>query len=145
MKIELKQSPFDPWDELRSYQTSLEQSSGKIGAACVFVGSMRDFNVGDRVTAMELEHYPEMTAPYLEKLALEASEKWRLENVLLMHRYGRIHPDDTIVLIAAWSSHRVEAFEACRHLIEELKKRAPFWKKETLADQSSRWVEQKNL
>lgn len=140
MKIELRDSPFNPWEELNRYQSALGPR-GKVGAACVFVGSMRDFNEGDDVSAMYLEHYPEMTIAHLRKIAEEAQKKWAIEDIVMLHRYGEIRPNDTIVLLAAWSAHREEAFAACRYLIEELKTRAPFWKKETLlADNSTRWV-----
>jgi molybdopterin synthase catalytic subunit len=106
---------------------------------------MRDFNEGDRVSGMYLEHYPAMTGEHLEKIAQEARQKWDLEDILMIHRYGDIAPADTIVLLAVWSAHREEAFSACRYLIEELKTRAPFWKKETLlADNQTRWVEGKS-
>lgn len=140
MKIELKQQPFDPWRELQQYQSELEKSRGLIGAASVFVGTMRDFNEGDDVNNMFLEHYPEMTQQYLLKIATNAIDQWSLQNALILHRFGKIQPGENIVLIGAWSPHRDEAFLACRFMIEELKKRAPFWKKETLADNSSRWV-----
>jgi molybdopterin synthase catalytic subunit len=141
MKIELYAKPFNPWDELNHYQSE-HALQGGVGAACVFVGTMRDFNEGDGVSAMYLEHYPEMTAGYMRKIATEAQQRWEVEDLLMIHRYGDIHPNDTIVLLAAWSAHREAAFSACRYLIEELKTRAPFWKKETLlANNSTRWVQ----
>lgn len=141
MKIELYANPFNPWEELNRYQSE-HSLKGSIGAACVFVGTMRDFNVGDEVSSMYLEHYPEMTASYMQKIATEAQQRWEVEDLLMIHRYGDINPNDTIVLLAAWSAHREAAFDACRYLIEELKTRAPFWKKETLlADNSTRWVQ----
>ena len=142
MKIELYDKPFNPWDELSRYHLGDAAVQGSVGATCVFVGTMRDFNEGDNVKAMYLEHYPEMTAKYLQKIATEARQKWEIEDVLMIHRYGEINPNDTIVLLAVWSAHRQQAFDACRYLIEELKSRAPFWKKETLAeDNSTRWVQ----
>lgn len=142
MKIELYTSPFNPWEELNHYQ--LTGRPGRVGAACVFVGTMRDFNEGDEVSSMYLEHYPEMTRAYLQKIADEAQQKWPIEDLLMIHRVGNIEPKDTIVLLGVWSAHREQAFSACRYLIEELKIRAPFWKKETLlADNSSRWVQGK--
>ena len=110
------------------------------GATAVFVGSMRDFNEGDDVQQMWLEHYPGMTEKHLQTIADEAMQKWDLLDVLLVHRVGEINPGDPIVLVAAWSAHRAAAFDASRYLMEELKSRAPFWKKEQL-DSSSRWVE----
>lgn len=140
MQIELREQAFDPWRELQAYQDKLQAGPGKYGATSVFVGSMRDINESDTVQSMYLEHYPEMTSRYLSKIADEAMQQWELLDVLVLHRVGHIHPDDSIVLIAAWSAHRDAAFKACRFIIEELKHRAPFWKKETLQDNSQRWV-----
>jgi len=89
---------------------------------------------------MTLEHYPGMTERALAGIADEARTRWPVNALLIVHRVGPIGPGDAIVLTAAWSAHREAAFAACRYLIEELKHRAPFWKKETLADGGSRWV-----
>ena len=140
MKTELRESPFDAWQELHDYQESLTAAKGQFGATSVFVGTMRDFNESQSVQAMFLEHYPAMTSRYLDKIANEALEKWNILDALIIHRVGHINPDDSIVLIATWSAHRNEAFASCRYIIEELKHRAPFWKKETLSDKSERWV-----
>jgi molybdopterin synthase catalytic subunit len=101
---------------------------------------MRDLNEGAEVKGMTLEHYPEMTRRHLERVAAEARARWALEDVLVVHRHGDLAPGDPIVLVAAWSAHRGAAFEACRYLIEELKHRAPFWKKEQ-GPAGERWVE----
>ena len=140
MQIQLREQPFDPWQELHAYQESLQAESGKYGATSVFVGTMRDLNESDTVQSMYLEHYPEMTSRYLNKIVGEAEEQWDILDTLVLHRVGHIRPDDSIVLIATWSAHRDDAFKACRFIIEELKHRAPFWKKETLLDNSERWV-----
>ena len=100
---------------------------------------MRDYNEGDTVQAMFLEHYPGMTEKYLLALSETALQRWNILEALIIHRVGDIQPGDTIVLVATWAGHRAPAFEACRFLIEELKSRAPFWKRETLLD-GSRWV-----
>lgn len=143
MKIELSDSPIDPWKLLQDYQASCSALHGKFGATATFIGTMRDFNDGDDVQSMFLEHYPAMTQQHLETIAAEAKQHQDILDLLIVHRYGEIHPNDTIVVLAVWSAHRDAAFEACRYLIEELKKRAPFWKQETLAkDDSVRWVEQ---
>lgn len=140
MTVEIRSQAFDPYQEVSAYQQEMREAAGKYGAAAVFVGSMRDFNEGDEVRCMTLEHYPGMTEKYLEKISLEASQRWDLIDSLIIHRVGEIMPNDPIVVVAVWSAHRAAAFEACRHLMEELKSRAPFWKKETLT-QGSRWVE----
>jgi len=137
MKVMLNGGTFDPWHELAQREAGLTR--GKHGACASFIGTMRDFNVGDNIRSMTLEHYPEMTQKFLETVSNEAASRWRLNDCLIIHRYGEIMPGDAIVLIATWSAHRAEAFDACRFLIEELKARAPFWKKET-TDTGERWV-----
>lgn len=135
--IELRHTKFDPLHELAEYQKNL--ASGKYGACCNFIGSMRDFNEGDDVSQMTLEHYPGMTEKFLQTICDEANEKWPLLDCLIIHRIGAINPNDSIVLTAAWSAHRDASFAACRYLIEELKHRAPFWKKED-TENGERWV-----
>jgi molybdopterin synthase catalytic subunit len=89
---------------------------------------------------MVLEHYPGMTESYLEKISREAGRRWALMDSLIVHRVGELLPGEPIVLVAVWSAHRKAAFEASRYLMEELKSKAPFWKKEQL-EQGNRWVE----
>lgn len=101
---------------------------------------MRDFNEGDDVTSMVLEHYPGMTERQLEDMTREAIAAHQLEDALVIHRVGNIVPGDDIVLVAAFSAHRKAAFDACRAMMETLKSTAPFWKKETLTS-GERWVE----
>ncbi|HID49062.1 MAG TPA: molybdenum cofactor biosynthesis protein MoaE [Chromatiales bacterium] len=139
MKIEIRAEPFDPWAEVSRYQRSELNRPGQYGASAVFVGSMRDFNAGETVQAMHMEHYPGMTERYLEKISAEAATRWDILDSLILHRVGELRPDDSIVLVAVWSAHRAAAFDASRYLMEELKSRAPFWKKETLGT-GSRWV-----
>lgn len=138
MTIQLRATPFDPWLELAQYQANLQ--AGKYGATGCFVGTLRDMNQGDEVRAMALEHYPGMTEKYLEQISAEAKRRFAILDSLIIHRYGALAPNDAIVLVAAWAEHRAAAFDACRYLIEELKTRAPFWKKETL-EHGARWVE----
>ena len=139
MTIEVVDGPFDPWARLAAAQIALAARAGS-GACAVFVGTMRDFNEGDAVAGMTLEHYPGMTERMLERIEADAHRRWPLNELLIVHRVGPIAPGDSIVLTAAWSAHREAAFAACRYLIEELKHRAPFWKKETLAAGGARWV-----
>lgn len=139
MKIEIRQKAFNPWHELETYQQQM-QKDGQYGAMAAFVGSMRDFNEGDSVTAMRLEHYPGMTEKHLEEICRQASEKWDVIDVLVLHRVGNISVADPIVLVGVWSAHRAAAFEACRFIMEDLKSRAPFWKQESL-EEGKRWVE----
>jgi len=140
MHIEVTASAFSPWQRVQDYEAQL-QCKGQYGATAVFVGSMRDFNEDVSVDAMTLEHYPGMTEKFLSALALQAQEQWQLLDVLIVHRVGKVTPGEAIVLVATWSAHRAHAYEANRHLMEVLKSKAPFWKKETLVDGDSRWVE----
>ncbi len=137
--IEIRNQAFDPWQETQAYQNS-HIAAGKYGATASFVGTMRDFNEGDNVQKMVLEHYPGMTENYLNKICDEAKNRWDIMDCLIIHRVGDIMPDDPIVLTAVWSAHRAAAFDACRYLMEELKSRAPFWKKESLPE-GERWVD----
>lgn len=134
---------FDPLQALRQHEQTLE--AGRYGAAAHFIGTMRDHNEGVSISSLTLEHYPAMTAKELAKIIDDAHAKWNLIDALIVHRVGTMTPGDPIVLTAVWSAHRADAFEACRYLMEELKSRAPFWKKETLADGGDRWVEKNTV
>ena len=142
MKIEIREAPFRPWEELHLYEDEVvnAHSAGKFGASAIFVGTMRDYNQGDTVQGMSLEHYPGMTEKELTRIVEETRERWTLLDELVLHRVGALQPHEPIVLVAVWSAHRREAFEACRHIMEALKSRAPFWKKEEL-EEGARWVD----
>ena len=129
---------FNPWQEIQSYQADHLQA-GHFGATASFVGTMRDFNIDESVSHMTLEHYPAMTQHFLDELCKLSCEKFSLDDCLIIHRFGDIKPNEPIVLTVAWSAHRAQAFDACRYLMEELKARAPFWKKE-VTDAGERWV-----
>jgi molybdopterin synthase catalytic subunit len=139
MHIEIRAEPFDPSGELARHQAEVFATPGGFGATASFVGTMRDFNEGDAVRGMQLEHYPGMTERHLARICATAAARWDLLEVLVLHRVGAITPGEAIVLVAVWSAHRAEAFEACRFVMEELKSRAPLWKKETLRE-GTRWV-----
>ncbi len=139
MSVRLVGEAFDPWREVQAFQAQQPALEGKFGATAVFVGTMRDFNQGAAVEAMVLEHYAPMTQREIERLCTQARERWEVLDLLVVHRYGPLAPNDPIVLVAAWSAHRDAAFAACRFLIDELKTRAPFWKREQIAA-GSRWV-----
>lgn len=140
MKIELRAQLFEPWQELGAYQTHATAMHGQYGATAIFVGTMRDFNDDAAVSAMTLEHYPGMTERYLQRIVATAMQQWSLLDALVIHRVGALRPNDPIVLVAAWSAHRAEAFAACRCIMEELKTKAPFWKRENTAT-GLHWVE----
>lgn len=139
MKIEVRDAPFDPLAELGRYQNGLAELQGQYGATAIFIGSMRDFNDGGAVIGMTLEHYPGMTERHLQRIVESAMREWQLLDALLIHRVGALQPNDPIVLVAAWSAHRAAAFAACRFIMEELKSKAPFWKREETLD-GPRWV-----
>ncbi len=140
MTIVIRPQAFDPWQELQDYQRA-SKLGASFGATAVFVGSMRDFNEGETVQAMRLEHYQGMTERHLEKICQQAQSRWDMLDCLIVHRVGELRPSDPIVLVAVWSAHRAAAFDASRFLMEELKSSAPFWKKEQLAAGGGRWVE----
>ena len=139
MTVEIRERPFDPWREVARYQDEHPALLGKIGATAVFVGSMRDFSEGQNIRAMTLEHYAGMTERHLEEICEDATKRWGLQEILLLHRIGALQPADPIVVVAVWSAHRAAAFEASRYVMEDLKSRAPFWKREEL-DEGHRWV-----
>lgn len=139
MTVIIRDVPFEPWTELAAYERARFPARGVHGACASFVGTMRDLNDGGRVSAMTLEHYPGMTERHLEAICAEAHTRWALLGTFVIHRVGRLEPGDPIVLVAAWSAHRAEAFTACRHIMEDLKSKAPFWKKETTPE-GERWV-----
>lgn len=139
-RISIQSASFNPWQEISDFQDKYLQGLCNYGATATFVGTMRDFNEGDDVAEMELEHYPAMTEKQLQLIIEDAEKKWPLQHVLLSHRVGIIKPADPIVLVAVWSAHRAAAFDASRAIMEALKHLAPFWKKENLSTGESRWV-----
>ena len=143
MKIEIITEQFDPWELLVDYKKNQLQNDSKIGASSIFLGTMRDFNDDEDIKSMELEHYPGMTEKYLTKLVNDSIKKFKIIDGLVVHRVGILKPTDPIVLVATWSEHRDNAFNATREIMESLKSEAPFWKKET-TNNGFRWVEPKN-
>ncbi|TXL01541.1 molybdopterin converting factor [Methylococcaceae bacterium HT1] len=138
--IKIVSSELDPFMEVPLYQKQQQTLAGKYGATNLFIGTMRDFNEGDSVKGMTLEHYPGMTEKQLELVVAKAEKQWSLLDSLVIHRVGDVYPDEVLVLVAIWSVHRGDAFDASRYIMEELKSNVPFWKKEILADDNSRWV-----
>lgn len=141
MKVKICTEAFNPWQEVQDYQNTVVEGRAKFGATNIFIGTMRDYNEGVGVQSMTLEHYPGMTEKQLEKIAADAGQRWQIVDATIVHRVGEIRPDDAIVLVAVWSSHRGDAFDACRFIMEALKSTAPFWKKEVLVSGQARWVE----
>jgi molybdopterin synthase catalytic subunit len=141
MHIEVCEHAFNPWERLATFESEHGPRQGSFGATATFVGTMRDFNEGDDVVSLTLEHYPGMTERQLERIVSGVDDCDGLLDVLVLHRVGLVVPGDPIVLVAVWSAHRAAAFSACRQIMEALKSSAPFWKKEELKD-GQRWVAQ---
>lgn len=134
--IRVQEEDFDVGAELSRFGAG----NHAIGGVCSFVGLVRDLAEGDKISAMTLEHYPGMTEKQLADIEVEARERWPLEEVLIIHRYGRMEPGERIVLVAAASGHRDAAFEAARFLMDWLKTKAPFWKLEE-SEKGGSWVD----
>jgi molybdopterin synthase catalytic subunit len=120
--------------------TLLRAGDAGVGAVASFIGTVRDRNDGQGVSAMELEHYPGMTERAIEAMVTAAFDRFAIRGVTVIHRVGVLAPLDQVVLVAVSSAHRGEAFQACEFLMDYLKTQAPFWKKETTPD-GARWVD----
>ena len=136
MSVRVQETDFD----LNAELTALRSGDARIGALASFVGLVRDINDGAGVSEMTLEHYPGMTEKALAAIVDEAKARWDLYGVRVIHRVGPLRPGDQIVLVAVTSAHRGEAFAACEFIMDYLKTRAPFWKRETTPD-GARWVD----
>jgi molybdopterin synthase catalytic subunit len=137
VKIEIRTVAFDPYAEITEYQQTLAE--GQYGATASFVGTMRNFNEGKQVHGMMLEYYPGMTEKHIARICEQATAQWNLVDYLVIHRAGQVNINDAIVVVAVWASHRGDALDACKFIIEDLKSKAPFWKKEQL-DEGEAWV-----
>ena len=131
MKVVVQPEAFDVGFEIER----ISNNNKKIGAVASFIGQVRD-------VAMTLEHYPGMTEKALAKIVEEAQRRWQVIDCTVIHRYGALKPTDPIVLVVVASAHRGDAFAACEFLMDYLKTRAPFWKKEETPE-GTRWVEAK--
>jgi molybdopterin synthase catalytic subunit len=136
MPVRVQTEDFDSGAEI----ARLRRSDPRVGAVASFIGLVRDVNEGDKVSALFLEHYPGMTERELEKICVEARARWDILDTLVIHRVGSLAPTDQIVLVAVTGAHRGEAFAACEFIMDYLKTRAPFWKREDTPE-GQRWVE----
>lgn len=134
MRIVVQREPFDLGAEANAFAGTRTD----MGAIVTFSGVVRDLSDGGLDT-MEIEHYPGMTEAALADIATQARDRWSLGDVLVIHRYGRLMPGDKIMMVATAAPHRKDAFEAAEFLMDYLKSRAPFWKKERSGDNTS-WV-----
>ena len=138
MRIVVQDAPFDLGEEANAFAFGHKD----MGAIVTFTGVVRDLSTGD-LDAMEIEHYPGMTEAALTEIAQQATDRWNLGDVLVIHRYGRLAPGALIMMVATAAPHRKDAFEAAEFLMDYLKSRAPFWKKEHRSDTSD-WVAAKD-
>lgn len=136
IKICVQKEDFDVSREL----AALREHNRSVGAIASFVGVARDINDDLTVATLELEHYPGMTESSIEVIVTEAFDRWQLLGATVIHRVGLLVPTEQIVLVAVSSLHRGEAFTACEFIMDYLKTRAPFWKKE-LTVEGERWVD----
>jgi len=137
MAVKVQTKDFDVAAEV----AALSEGRTDIGAIVTFTGRVRDDDKGRPISSMTLEHYPGMTETELSRIEAEASARWPLQASLIIHRTGKLSPGDNIVLVVTASAHRQAAFEAAGFLMDYLKTRAPFWKKETSPSGESSWVE----
>src|ERR1043165_2980435 len=136
MTVRVQTGDFDVGAEL----ARLRSRDRSVGAVAAFIGTVRDVNDAATITGMTLEHYPGMTEAALDDIIGEARQRFDIRDALVIHRVGALEPGDQIVLVVVTSAHRGAAFDACEFIIDWLKTRAPFWKKERLPD-GERWVE----
>jgi len=136
MPVRIQSEDFDAGREI----AALRQGDARIGAIASFIGVVRDANDGDRVAELTLEHYPGMTEKSITEIVDQAKARWNVFEALVIHRVGQLKPLDQIVLVAVTGAHRGDAFAACEFIMDYLKTRAPFWKKES-TPLGSRWVE----
>jgi molybdopterin synthase catalytic subunit len=135
--VVVQEAPFDPGEELNAFG----KGDSDIGAVVSFTGVTRDVSGG--LSRMQIEHYPGMTERALTQICEEAQTRWSLADVLVIHRFGTMNAGDNIMMVAAASRHRADAFAAADFLMDYLKSRAPFWKKEVTADGAD-WVAAKD-
>ncbi len=138
MDIRVQEAPFDFGAEAQAFSDAQQGA----GAIVTFTGLVRDLP-GTPLEVMEIEHYPGMTEKALTKIAQDAQARWELSGCLIIHRFGKMRPGDQIMMVATGSKHRKDAFEAAEFLMDYLKSRAPFWKREVTSDNIS-WVASKS-
>lgn len=135
-RVSIQTQDFDVAAEV----AALRAQDKRVGAVCSFIGTVRDRNDGQSVSAMELEHYPGMTEQSIEQMIDEAFRRFDIYGARVIHRVGPLQPLDQIVLVVVTSAHRGESFQACEFLMDYLKTQAPFWKKEQTPE-GARWVD----
>ena len=137
--IKIQKEDFNVEEEVNI----IKKRYSNVGAVTSFVGYVRDYNNNNSVKSINLEVYEKMAYKQLEKIIEEANVKWSLVDTLIIHRYGKLQVNDKIVLVASFSSHRKDSFEACNFIMDYLKKDAPFWKNE-FYDKKNEWLTNTN-
>lgn len=137
MRLSVQEAAFDAGAELNAFSAAVAGA----GAVVSFSGLVRD--AGGTLSAMEIEHYPGMTESAIAAIIAQAQSRWDLADVLVIHRFGRLEPGAEIMMVATAARHRVAAFEAAEFLMDYLKSRAPFWKKE-IGHDGAAWVQAKD-
>ena len=137
--IKIQEEDFNSEDEINE----IKKLHSNIGAVSSFIGYVRDENNDKKVTSINLEVYQEMAHKQFEKIINKANLKWKLEDSLIIHRYGKLEVNSKIVLVACFSKHRKDSFESCNFIMNYLKKEAPFWKNEFYADKNE-WLVNSN-
>ena len=137
--IKIQEEDFNSEDEINK----IKKLHSNIGAVSSFIGYVRDENNNKKVKSINLEVYQEMAHKQFEKIINKASLKWKLEDSLIIHRYGKLEVNSKIVLVACFSKHRKDSFESCNFIMDYLKKEAPFWKNEFYADKNE-WLVNSN-
>lgn len=135
MRLVVQEKPFDLGAEAQAFAASAKGA----GAIVTFTGLVRDS--GGTLSAMQIEHYPGMTEKAIAVIMDEAVSRWSLTDALVIHRYGHLGPAEPIMMVATAAKHRAEAFQAAEFLMDYLKSRAPFWKKELESEASGQWVD----
>jgi len=138
MTVRVQEEPFDPGKELNAFTGRQAET----GAIVTFTGIVRD--VDDKLDHMVIEHYPAMTQSEIEKIEIDAIDRWNLGNSLIIHRFGKLSPRENIMMVATAARHRADAFSAAEYLMDYLKSRAPFWKKE-ITGSGADWVAAKEV
>ena len=137
--IKIQEEDFNSEDEINE----IKKLHSNIGAVSSFIGYVRDENNDKKVTSINLEVYQEMAHKQFEKIINKANLNWKLEDSLIIHRYGKLEVNSKIVLVACFSKHRKDSFESCNFIMNYLKKEAPFWKNEFYADKNE-WLVNSN-
>lgn len=138
MFIDVRHADFDVGQEYQALTSNNPKSGGQV----IFVGCVRDFSGDQDVEALVLSHYEGMTQKVIENICVEAQQRWELYDLRVIHRVGQLHPGDQIVLVAISAAHRADAFSGAEFIMDELKTRATFWKKEVRSD-GTHWLDMK--